>query len=746
MTQESPDHLVKNRNNPLKAAQGKFGPGRLDTAFLEQTPDPWVLETWDPNDPGHRDAFLGNGWMGQRIGIVGDASGCAVDAASLPEFWNSAGCLIHGFWDDTDLMTPPRWATLGYHDGETLFQPGKGEWQDYRQSLDLRTGTLTTSLVWDSGYRKSHILTRCWLSRSRTGIGVIEMEVTPEFDGTIRFIDQLDGSSATEGLDWIVRGGERPGETISLDAKFGPRRRRLAVHSRLAAVVPDEQADPRKERLMKWFLSDNLLLADVTVTRGERMVERTLRVPVKAGETVRVVKVVALASDAESDGPWVTAWNLAESAARNLDKLRAEHEAAWAQLWTSRIEVGNPAVQLILNATLYQMYCNLGDGSPWVPGPTGLSGNAWFGHVFWDDDLWMFPGICLLKPELGRCYAEYRYQTLPGALRNARSEGLGGAMIAWESAEFGDDTIPHLIFHHQHHVNSDVALAQWWYALISGDETFLHEKALPVILGCARFWASRVAWNAAQDRYEVRRVAGADEWAGIRDNFAYTNYSAAWTLRLAARLAKRFGAECPPEWETIAAKLWIPFDEQNQRYFEYDGYNGEIVKQADTALLIYPYELPMSDTIKANTVDYYRQRYPEGNIMMAAAFDGIVDCELGRADKGWESLLRLLPHFRAPYLLVSESPLNETISFITGLGGLLQLVLMGFAGIRLREDGLVVRPCVPVDLGDLTVHGLHFNGVSFDLSIQGGQALITNSSAPISFSIRDRAGNELNRA
>jgi trehalose/maltose hydrolase-like predicted phosphorylase len=700
--------------------QGRFGPGRLDETYLAQPGEPWILETRAPDAPGHRDAFLGNGWMGQRLGVEGDASTYSQEPPGGP--MSPSGCLIQGLWDDRGLITPPLWAVLDYNDGEHLLRRGVGIWQNYRQRLDLRTGTLTTEVDWNSGVRASRLVTRVWLSRSRPGVAVLEREVTPSFDGEVSFIDRLDGRVAGEARTWRAQGSEQPDQTISLDARFGPRERWLALLSRLVI----EGAAPT-----------------VAVSREERMVERTVRLKVRAGQTARVVKVVAVATDADSGSPGTTAWNLAEGAARGLGKLRADHEAAWAALWSSRIEVGHPGLQRLLDASLFQLYCNVREGSPWVPGPTGLSANAWGGHVFWDDDLWMFPGLCLLRPELGRCFVEYRCRTLPGAFRNARAEGYDGAMIAWESTEFGDDMIPQLVYHHQHHVNSDVALAQWWYALIAGDEPFLREKGLPVILACARFWTSRVVYNSVRDRYELRRICGADEHAEIQDNNAYTNYSAAWTLRLAARLARRFGLECPPDWERIADKLWVPFDEEHQRYLEFEGYTGGKVKQADTALLIYPYEMPMPDTVKANTVDYYRKRYPEGNIMMAAAFDGIVDCELGRPVQGWASLLRLLPHFRTPYLLASESPKNECMSFCTGLGGLMQLVLMGYAGVRVREDGLVAQPCVPAEVGDLTVRGLHYGGVSFDLLIRGGKATVAHASAPFRFSLRDRAGTAI---
>jgi len=186
--------------------------------------------------------------------------------------------------------------------------------------------------------------------------------------------------------------------------------------------------------------------------------------------------------------------------------------------------------------------------------------------------------------------------------------------------------------------------------------------------------------------------------------------------------------------------MWIPFDSKNQRYIEYEGYSNQTIKQADTALLIYPYEMPMSDKVKANTVDFYRDRYPDANIMMAAAFDGIIDCELGRPDRAWESLCNLMTHFREPYMLASESPANETISFMTGLGGLLQLMVMGFAGIRIRENGLQVQPCLPKALTHLKILGMNYRGISFDLSLSNNKVSLENSSNAITFCVENSKG------
>jgi hypothetical protein len=110
--------------------------------------------------------------------------------------------------------------------------------------------------------------------------------------------------------------------------------------------------------------------------------------------------------------------------------------------------------------------------------------------------------------------------------------------------------------------------------------------------------------------------------------------------------------------------------------------------------------------------------------MMGSAIDGIVDCEIGDHQQAWASLCDLLPHVRGPFMLVSEQPINECLSFITGIGGLLQLIMNGFAGLRLHEDGMKFKPCLPPEVQGLTLHGLHFNGIPHQVSIIDDQAHI----------------------
>lgn len=38
----------------------------------------------------------------------------------------------------------------------------------------------------------------------------------------------------------------------------------------------------------------------------------------------------------------------------------------------------------------------------------GLSGLGYNGHIFWDMDIWIYPALLILKPQMAKTLIEYR--------------------------------------------------------------------------------------------------------------------------------------------------------------------------------------------------------------------------------------------------------------------------------------------------------------------------------------------------
>jgi trehalose/maltose hydrolase-like predicted phosphorylase len=235
---------------------------------------------------------------------------------------------------------------------------------------------------------------------------------------------------------------------------------------------------------------------------------------------------------------------------QGTENLIKYHTKAWADLWESDIKIeGDQQAQQDVHSMLYHLYSFSRAGAAYSPSPMGLSGLGYNGHIFWDADTWMFPGLLVLHPDIAKSFLEYRYQRLATAKQNAFSHGYKGAMFPWESADSGVEETPvwALSGPFEHHITACVALAAWEYYCVTQDKDWLREKGWPILSASADFWASRVERNGA-GHYDIKNVVAADEWAEGIDNDAFTNAAAIANLQNAAAAAKILSLKADSDW------------------------------------------------------------------------------------------------------------------------------------------------------------------------------------------------------
>lgn len=310
----------------------------------------------------------------------------------------------------------------------------------------------------------------------------------------------------------------------------------------------------------------------------------------KAGQTYQFAVVGSVISTEQVADPHNEAERLTIFAAlEKRPRLVEKHLQAWEQLWQSDIEIeGNLMVQRAVRSALYHLYSFAREGTPYSLSPMGLSGLGYNGHVFWDTELWMFPPLLLLQPEIAKSLLEYRFQRLEAAKQNARNHGYKGAMFPWESDDSGQEATPvwALTGPFQHHITGCVGFAFWKYYQVTQDKNWLRERGYPVLKEVADFWASR-AEKDSDGKYHIRNVVCADEWAENVDDNAFTNGMAKEVLTYANAAAKVLGLPENPTWKAVAEGLVIlKFPDGTTR--EHATYNGEPIKQADVNLLAYP--------------------------------------------------------------------------------------------------------------------------------------------------------------
>ncbi|XP_074533176.1 protein-glucosylgalactosylhydroxylysine glucosidase [Halichoeres trimaculatus] len=409
--------------------------------------------------------------------------------------------------------------------------------------------------------------------------------------------------------------------------------------------------------------------------------------------------------------------------------LRPSHEKAWQELWLqSKMEVvGSERLCKALIGCLFYLlsaFPSIHDTSGSFGGvsPGGLSnggdGQDYWGHVFWDQDIWMYPGIALFYPKLARAVLEYRVGTLDGAKDNAQKQGYKGLKFPWESAVSGREVCPEDIYGQQEiHINGDVTLAFQHYLYLTEDlSMFTEGRGSEVIYGVADYWVSRVTLNPEDQKYHILGVMPPDEYYSNVNNSVYTNTAAKFSLQFADELAALLQHPAPQEWHQVAENLIIPFDQVNQYHPEYDGYTkGHPVKQADAVMLGYPLGLPMSPEVRKNDLEAYEPvTDPRGPAMTWGMF-AIGWLELGEAEKADVLLSRCYSHIQGPFQVWSESSDGSgAVNFLTGMGGFLQAVLFGFAGFRVQREFLAFSPLLPKDISELCIRGVNYLGSQMD--------------------------------
>ncbi len=439
---------------------------------------------------------------------------------------------------------------------------------------------------------------------------------------------------------------------------------------------------------------------------------------IKAGETWRFSIAGSSITSAHHDDPLNEAERLTIYAKlEGRERLLQFHQKAWDELWKSDIQIdGDVQAQQDIHSMLYHLYSFVREGTALSPSPMGLSGLGYNGHVFWDTELWMYPALLVLHPELGKSMIEYRYQRLEAAKRNAFSKGFKGAMFPWESAETGVEETPvwALSGPFEHHITGCVAIAAWNYYCVTQDKTWLKEKGWPILSATADFWASRVERNGV-GKYDIKNVVAADEWAENVDNNAFTNAAARANLQFATEAAKLLGVAPDPDWLTVANN--IPILKMGDGVTrEHATYNGEGIKQADVNLLSYPLKEITDPKAIRRDLEYYETRIPnEGTPAMTQAVFTTLYARLGDGEKAYKWFKdAYIPNLNPPFRVIAETKGGTNPYFATGAGGIVQSLLMGFGGLEITPKGIIqIKSAIPKQWKSLTITGVGIEKKTF---------------------------------
>ena len=745
----------------------------------------WLIaeENFDLLHQGKCEAIfcLGNGYLGQRA---------ALEEAYVGQTRDLLICGTFNRFDEEEVTELPNAAdvtNLELRLDGSRFAMDSGKLIQYRRVMNLRTGELTREVEWESPAGRRYLLNFSrFVSMAQEHLLGQRVRVTPlDGDCVLRMDSGINGQVTNTGTQHFHEGKKRIFDNTILRMSQQTTESGVTVCFHTAHRYALD-GSPAEGKLLP------------VLDRRAMSIRGTFTVPAGSTFTIEKLTVICTSRDAayasfsaeeaaaraEESGTGLLRAALTES----YDALLSQSAQAWNAVWQAQdieIRSGRDFDQLLIRFAIYHLNImrNRNDNRVGIAAK-GLTGEGYKGHSFWDTEIFILPYFLLTDPESARRLLEYRYLGLAGARSKARENGYAGAMYPWEAAwtDDGEVTplwgaadivtgkpIPILTGIMEQHITADVAFSVWQYYTATGDRSFMDACGWEMLLDTGRFWASRAEWMPEHARYEINHVIGPDEYKDDVNNNAYTNYMAAYNMKLAlqaldlleaeensaaARLKKQFDfSALRAEIRKVLDGLYLPCPgtdgiiPQFDGYFDlkhidltpyrkagspgtiYNDYNQEQIctfqvhKQADTVVLLLLLEDLFAPEIRKKNYAYYETRTLHDS-SLSKSTHCVLAADLGDSKAAVRFFEGCGEIDLGPNMASSNAGIHTA-----SMGGIWQCVVYGFGGTRIVGNHLRIEPKLPDG----------WTGLSFPLVWRGQPLRVT--AEPNSLRIRN-AGTE----
>jgi len=447
-----------------------------------------------------------------------------------------------------------------------------------------------------------------------------------------------------------------------------------------------------------------------------------------------------------------------------------------------QIESENPFDQLAIRFAQYHL---LGmtpkHDNRYGIGAKGLSGEGYKGHSFWDSEIFILPFFSFTLPEIASSLLEYRYNSLKGAREKAKVNGYKGAMYPWESAWLDDGEVTPawgeadivtgeaqkiwtgLI---EIHISADIAYAVWQYYKATGDEEFMKRSGFEILFDTAIFWGSRLEPNEKNGTFHINKVIGPDEYKEHINNDAYTNYMAHWCMGNAIEQYHNLKKEDPETYTRLNQKLHLDaeieviqkkFDQvylpepnedlviaQEDTYLQkeiidlskyikqeqvgsiFKDYNIEqinqiqVTKQASVVMLIYVLEDKFNDAIKLANFNYYEPKTLHDS-SLSLSTHAVVAADVDDLHLSYDLFRKASEIDLGPNMKSSDQGVHAA-----SLGGIWQIIVCGFGGLRMVGGKLRIKPKLPPQVKSIR-YPVTWKGNPLEVMVSKGSIVIVNN-------------------
>jgi maltose phosphorylase len=710
------------------------------------TPDEWCIieEGYHPENNEITESLmsLGNGRMGQRGNFEETYTGKSllgnyVAGVYFPDK-TRVGWWKNGYPDYfAKVINACNWIGIDVEiEGETL-DLNKGRIDAFRRVLDMKRGVLERECTVElpSG-KQLTIRSQRFCNMVDDESGAIRYSILPlNFSGQVTVTPYLDGTIRNRDANYnetfwneIKKETAYAQGILVLETKpnpYGVEQFQVATGMRFDLTLNGKKLD---------FQSLPI--------RNEKFVAGKVPVQLSQGDELTVYKYAANLASMNynsEDLVYETKAYLDRIVAKGYTTLYNEHTKAWADKWERNdIEIkGDLEAQQGIRFNIFHLQQTYtGEDAALNIGPKGFTGEKYGGVTYWDTEAYCIPFyLSASGQQVARNLLVYRYRQLGKAIENAAKLGFSGGAALYPMVTMNGEECHNEweITFEEIHRNGAIAYAIFDYIRYTGDQAYLAEFGLEVLVAISRFWHQRVNWSEAKKQYVMLGVTGPNEYENNVNNNWYTNYIAAWTLRytlqaidyvqghesgteLLAKLA--FDTETEPAaWQAIIDGLHFPYDAERSVFLQQEGFLDKelltvdqisehrpinqkwswdrilrscFIKQADVLQGLYFFEDDFDRATLQRNFDFYEPMTVHES-SLSPCVHSILASRLGMQEKAYEMYLRTARLDLDDYNNDTEDGLH-----ITSMAGTWMSVVKGFAGQRVLDGVLVLDPYLPV--------------------------------------------------
>jgi maltose phosphorylase len=499
---------------------------------------------------------------------------------------------------------------------------------------------------------------------------------------------------------------------------------------------------------------------------SDRAVSDQFQLMLQADKPLSFEKRVVITTSRDYDGlDAVLAANddiQAAQAAEDFTTALEAHRAAWGKRWElADVEIaGSDEAQQGIRFNLFQLFSTYyGEDARLNIGPKGFTGEKYGGATYWDTEAYAVPlYMSLADPKVTENLLQYRRNQLPQAQHNARQQGLAGAlypMVTFTGIECHNEWE---ITFEEIHRNGAIPYAIYNYTNYTGNEDYLANQGLEVLVEVARFWADRVHYSARKGQYMIHGVTGPNEYENNINNNWYTNTLAKWVLDYTAESLAKYPRpdlgiteEELGKWADISANMYFPYDDELGIFVQHDTFldkdltpvadldpsnlplnqnwswdrilRSPYIKQADVLQGIYFFGNKFSMDEKRRNFEFYEPLTVHES-SLSPSIHSILAAELGMEEKAVEMYERTARLDLDNYNNDTEDGLH-----ITSMTGSWLAIVQGFAQMKTWDGKLSFAPFTPQAWDGYTFH-INYRGSLIKVQVEGSTTTLTLLSGP----------------